>query len=182
MRTQTKSAKPYLVALLCIFIGVTVNLWGCTIFGSSILNPPAISKEQGIYGFLNIFFGLGIVVLAARYAWDEYRLTKNGSNIPEISKCPNCDASLTYLTSLEWKSWTVSQCAACETALKPNRVISGLAFVLGAGISLFIALPMMTGKVEGGHWAYGIILLVFCPAFSFWILLNCNRYELFEKM
>jgi hypothetical protein len=145
------------------------------------LNSLTVPKEQGIYGFLNIFLGLGIVVLAARCASREYYLRKNRLNIKEMSKCPNCNTDLIHLKSLKWKSWNVTQCAACDALLKPGRIVAGLSFLVGTGVLFTVALPMITGKVSGGHWVYGIILLIFCPAIGFWLLLNCNRYELLEK-
>ncbi|MBN1931763.1 MAG: hypothetical protein JW786_09175 [Desulfobacterales bacterium] len=173
--------KPYIAAIFFILIGMAVNMWGCYLFGNSLLIPLTEPKEQRIFGFLNVFLGLGIVTLAAVYARSEYKHRKIRSSKIESSICPNCLADLGKLTSLKWKSWTVSVCVECGAHLKASRIVGCLSLLIGVGIALFTALPMITGRVSVGHWWYGIILLIFGPSIGFWFLLSRNRYEMLEK-
>ncbi len=181
MRKQIRLLKPYIIAMSCILSGVAVNIWGYYLFSNSRLPPLTELNEQGMFGLLNLFLGLGIVIIAVSNAFREYKCKKMPSPITENSTCPNCNADLNNFTSLKWKSWTVSLCAACGAHLKASRLVGGLAFLIGVGIGLFTALPMITGKVSCGHWVFGVILLIFGPAMGFWLLSNCNRYEILEK-
>ena len=173
-------AKPYRAALLCMVFGLAINLWGCRVLGSAVSDSRPETTERKAYGFMNIFVGLGIVVLAARYARKEHRLAKEGPGIAETATCPRCHADLGSLASLRWKSWTVSRCAACNAPLKGDRTVAGLAFLVGSVPLLTVALPMITGKTAGG-WVCGSVLFLVCPAAGFWLLLNCSRYEGIEE-
>lgn len=178
-----KKNSPYFVGVLCIVLGMLIDLAGLHWFGKSLLHTFQGPKEQNIYGLLNIFLGMGIVVTASLYIFHERRLRKTESKKIAVSQCPKCGTDLRASTEIGWEPLLVARCPACGVRIRPHRLGSALALSFVVLIPFLTALPVITQKVSVGHyhWPAGALIMILSPATGMWILSNACRYVIVQK-